>query len=217
MCSLELGHKTAHSKDKERDKERESSERDADRGKERADVAFGLKLLNHHVSSHYFLTSGALSTFSGATHRNSVMMKGREPGSKEERGGEKHTKRGRDKQERASHRRPKKIMEIPRLSHIDDRKGRMKTDLYLSLSSPMCRCNLEKPWRTPSIPSPANMSVLHKDYMRLLEHTHAHSHSELPAKEIFTLSSYGLFCWTPIVVSFCGTVRVSRHIRTVDI
>lgn len=126
------------------------------------------------------------------------MMKGREPGSKEERGGEKHTERGRDKQERASPRRPKTIMEIPRLSHIDDREGRIKTDLYLSLSSPMCRCNPEKPWRTLSIPSPANMGLLHKDSMRLLEHTHAHSHSELPAKFLqpFWLDFHcGLFLW----------------------
>lgn len=43
-------------------------QRDTESKGKRADVAFGLKLLNHHVSSDYFITSGTWSTFSGATH-----------------------------------------------------------------------------------------------------------------------------------------------------
>lgn len=38
------------------------------------DVAFGLKLLNHHVSSHNFIKAQTQSTFSKATHRMLVVI-----------------------------------------------------------------------------------------------------------------------------------------------
>lgn len=61
-------------------------QRDIETKGKRADVAFGQKLLNHHVASHHFITPGTRSTSSGGRAQRDCHGKKRKGGVGEVRG-----------------------------------------------------------------------------------------------------------------------------------
>lgn len=125
----------------------------------RADVAFGQKPLNHHVTSHYGITSRTQSTFPRC-HAETVVMKGRES---QQDGQWRKTDKARARQ-----------------------TGKMKAlrgdsqvfSLYLPTNLPSAP---PSPWKAPedtvsSSPTSEALWVLHKLYVK---YTHEHACTEI--------------------------------------